>query len=84
MGWVGGAGGFGRATRMGDDPLERITSSKKARIGFANKAPFAHQEADGSLGGADYETAKAVMGKLLEGRAGELRVLDPAVSMQDA
>jgi polar amino acid transport system substrate-binding protein len=47
-----------------DDSLERVTSSKSARIGFANEAPFTYQQADGSLGGADYETAKALLEKL--------------------
>jgi polar amino acid transport system substrate-binding protein len=52
------------ATARADETLDKLKASKTVRIGFANEAPFSFQKSDGTVSGADYDVAKAIMTRL--------------------
>jgi polar amino acid transport system substrate-binding protein len=47
-----------------EDTLARIKREGVVRIGFANEAPWSFAQADGTIGGADYELATLIFSKL--------------------
>lgn len=52
--------GSGRAGEL----LDRVMATKSINIGFANEAPYAYKQPDGTLAGFSYDLAKLVLSKM--------------------